>query len=68
MHDESHFEIRPYLTAELARMYGVSKPTFNNWLKPHLAAIGERRGRIYTALQVKIIFEKIGLPSQEAHD
>ena len=57
-------EIRPYTPSELARIYGVSKKTMNRWLKPHRAAIQERDGLYYTALQVKIIFEKLGLPSR----
>jgi hypothetical protein len=32
------------------------------WLQPHLIAVGERQGRFYSALQVKIIFDKLGLP------
>jgi len=61
-------EIKPSTGAELARLYGVSKSTFNKWLKPHQAAIGARIGHIYTTLQVKIIFEKLGLPLEEMTD
>jgi len=57
-------EIKPYSPAELARIYGVSKKTMNRWLKPHRGGIGERQGLYYTTLQVKIIFEKLGLPSR----
>jgi transposase-like protein len=63
-----HNDIMPHTPAELARMYGVSKSTLNKWLKPHQAAIGTRIGHIYTALQVKIIFEKLGLPHEAAQD
>jgi hypothetical protein len=57
-------EIKPYSPVELSRIYGVSKKTFNRWLKPHREAIGERQGLYYTTLQVKLIFEKLGLPSR----
>ncbi|HSC39732.1 MAG TPA: hypothetical protein VLD19_17725 [Chitinophagaceae bacterium] len=68
MHNIPAFEIKPYTPAELARLYGISKPTFRKWLNPHLSAIGKRIGHFYNALQVKTIFEKLGLPSEEAHD
>ena len=55
-------EIKPYSPAELARLYGVTKWTLNRWLKPHRPAIGSRSGLYYTSKQVKIIFEKLGLP------
>jgi hypothetical protein len=55
-------EIKPYSPAELARVYKVSKKILNGWLDPHRGAIGKRSGLYYTALQVKTIFELIGLP------
>lgn len=61
-------KIRPYTIAELASLYGISKPTLNKWLKPHRSFIGERIGHIYTALQVRLIFERLGLPSEEAQE
>ena len=56
------FFIKPYSLTELAGIYGVTLHTIRVWLKPHLPAIGEKQGRLFTALQVKIIFEKLGLP------
>jgi hypothetical protein len=35
-----------------------------NWLAPHQSLIGEKIGHLYTALQVKVIFEKLGLPGK----
>ena len=61
-------DIKAYTGAELARMYGVCKITFRKWLKPHQAAIGPRIGHIYTTLQVKTIFEKLGPPLDEMTD
>ena len=68
MHHENPGDIRPHTPAELAMLYGVSKSTFNKWLKRHREAIGERDGHFYTTLQVKIIFAKLGPPSEPAHD
>ncbi len=61
-------EIKPYTPGELARLYKVSTRTLQTWLKPHVDAIGKRISLYYTALQVKAIFERIGLPSTEARD
>jgi len=57
-------EIRPYSLTELSQMYGISNRTMKNWLTPHSHFIGDNVGRIYNALQVKIIFERIGLPGK----
>ena len=55
-------QIKPCTLTELAAIYGVGIRTMKKWIIPHQPAIGEKQGRIYTALQVKIIFEKLGLP------
>jgi hypothetical protein len=55
-------QIKPCTLTELAAIYGIGIRTMKKWINPHQAAIGEKHGRIYTALQVKIIFEKLGLP------
>ena len=54
--------IRHYSHQELADLYNVCWRTFQQWLEPHQQAIGKRRGRYYTAKQVRIIFDLIGLP------
>lgn len=59
--------IRPYSLTELSGLYGVSNHTMKNWIVPHHLAVGKKIGRLYTALQVKIIFEKLGLPGK-AHE
>jgi transposase-like protein len=61
---DNMIEIRPYSLTELARIYGVTNRTMKNWLIRHDEAIGEKIGRLYTALQIKIIFEKLGLPGK----
>jgi response regulator of citrate/malate metabolism len=55
-------QLRPYTIAELADMYGVSKKTLRKWLEPFQELIGQRNGFFYTIVQVKIIFDKLGLP------
>lgn len=57
-------EIKPYSLTELSGLYGVSNRTMKNWITPHNLFVGEKIGRLYTALQVKIIFEKLGLPGK----
>ncbi len=54
--------IKAYTITELADLYEISIKTMKTWLRPHLAAIGEKKGRYFTTLQVSIIFEKIGWP------
>ena len=54
--------VKPATTKELAALYAISPKTFRNWLQPHQKKIGERRGRYYTARQIRIIFELIGEP------
>ncbi len=55
-------QVKVYSSGELARMYGVNRRTFKRWIEPFLNRIGKRRGRFYTIMQVKIIFEKLGTP------
>ncbi len=54
--------VKAYSTSELARLYNVCTRTFNRWIKPFKAEIGERMGRFYTVHQVKVIFEKLDVP------
>lgn len=56
------FDLKAYSKRELSEKYEVSVKTFNNWLKPFLEKIGEKRGRYYTVNQVKTIVELLGLP------
>jgi hypothetical protein len=50
--------------AELARLYCVCDRTFKKWIAPFAEEIGLKPGRYYTISQVKIIFEKLGLPGE----
>ncbi len=54
--------VRPCTSKELAAGYGVSTKTLRTWLLPHLQAIGTKQGRYFTALQIRIIHELIGVP------
>jgi transposase len=55
-------EVKPYSITELAQIYQVSIHIIRKWLNPHSEAIGKKNGRMYTILQVKIIFEKLDIP------
>lgn len=57
-------EIRPYSLTELSRLYGISNGIMKRWLSPHNEAIEEKVARLYNTLQVKFIFEKLGLPGK----
>lgn len=54
--------VKPYTSKELAALYGVSTKTLRTWLKPHGEAVGKKVSRYFTALQIQIIFEKLGAP------
>jgi transposase-like protein len=55
-------ELKHYSTKELARFYGVCDKTLLKWMKPFQIAIGQKQGRYFTVAQVKVIFEKLGIP------
>ena len=55
-------EVKPYTPKELSEYYGVSDKTFKKWLSPFAIQIGQKNGRYYTVAQVRVIFEKIGIP------
>jgi hypothetical protein len=54
--------IRGYTLKELAALYGVSTKCLRTWMLPHNEHIGDKKGRYFTALQVRIIFDRLGLP------
>ena len=57
-------EVKPYSLTELSQIYGVTNRTMKNWIIRHDEAVGEKIGRLYTTLQIKTIFEKLGLPGK----
>jgi hypothetical protein len=54
--------LKPYSIKELADIYGVCDKTFKKWLKPFETIVGAKQGRYFTVAQVRIIFEKLGVP------
>lgn len=57
-------EIKPYSKQELALLYNVGVRSVTTWLEPFTKEIGKRHGRYYTPKQVKVIFNKLGLPGE----
>ncbi|HEV8285711.1 MAG TPA: hypothetical protein VGQ09_15460 [Chitinophagaceae bacterium] len=51
-----------YSVKELSVFYDVCHRTMKKWIAPFSKDIGEKVGRYYNANQVKIIFDKLGLP------
>ena len=62
MSTTNEITVKAYTIKELAALYGISNKAFHTWLQPHMQEIGEKRGWYFTTLQVRIIFEKLGLP------
>jgi hypothetical protein len=56
------FILKPYNIKELIDMYKISYKTWRTWIAPHVATIGEKRGRYYTVNQVKTIVTILGYP------
>jgi hypothetical protein len=48
--------------SHLADLYGVSRSTMRNWLKPFAERIGPRTGYFFSLRQIEIIFECLGAP------
>ena len=57
-------QLKPYSLRELAKLYTICDRTMKKWIKPFEQEVGEKNGRYYTVSQVKIIFDKLGLPSE----
>ena len=58
-------KIKVYSKSELAKLYGVTRVTFNKWVKPVFKNYDfGRSGRCnyYTPKEVKMIFEHLGEP------
>lgn len=55
--------IKPYTILELAGLYSVSRKVFNSWIDYFCPKLGELTGKIYTILQVELIFERLGHPT-----
>ena len=57
-------QLKPYSLVELAKLYTVCDRTMKKWIRPFEQEVGEKNGRYYSISQVKIIFDKLGLPSE----
>lgn len=60
-----HVHVKPYTLTELSHLYGVNWRTLQVWMKPFEHLVGEKLGRYYTIPQVKIIFDKLGVPEPD---
>ena len=54
--------VKTYSVKEVAGLYGISSKTLTKWLTPFEKEIGERSGYFYYPKQIKVIFDKLGLP------
>ncbi len=55
-------QIKTYSNKEIAGLYEVSGRTLRRWLTPFKKDIGRRRGHYYNPKQIRVIFEKLGIP------
>ena len=61
---DGKIKLMPYSIAELASVYDVCERTFKKWISPFADEIGEKQGRYFNISQVRIIIEKLGLPTE----
>ncbi|MCK6639655.1 MAG: helix-turn-helix domain-containing protein [Bacteroidia bacterium] len=61
--ESTQIKLKPYSITELARIYGVDPRTLKKWIVPFEKEIGTKQGRFYQIPQVKIIFDKLSLPT-----
>jgi hypothetical protein len=57
-------EIRAYSKGELKALYNISYYTLKNWIKPFNEEIGPILGGMFTPMQIKKIFSKLGNPTE----
>ncbi|MBI2269940.1 MAG: hypothetical protein HYU69_06215 [Bacteroidetes bacterium] len=55
-------QLKAYSKKEVAQFYEVSPKTLKTWLTPFENEIGQKMGRFYNPKQMKIIFDKLGIP------
>jgi hypothetical protein len=55
-------QLKAYSFKEVAVLYEVSQRTLHTWLSPFKNEIGQKIGWYYTPKQMKVVFEKLGLP------
>ena len=54
--------LKPSTVPEILALYDVSYKTWRTWIKPHQEALGPLLARIYTPLQMELIFKALGYP------
>ncbi len=54
--------VRPLTKTQLSRGYGINIKTFNKWLRPLYKVMGKPLGRLFTPMQVRVIFQELGRP------
>jgi len=62
MKTKKEIMVKPYSSAELSELYGVSIKTFKKWVLPIKEKVGTQNGRFYTVKQTEIFFKHLGLP------
>ncbi len=55
-------QLKAYSKKEVAELYEISAKSLQTWLTPFEKELGPRVGRFYSPRQMKIIFEKLGIP------
>ena len=67
---EYNYIIKAYTKSELRIAYGVSRETFNKWLKAleDLLMHYTPTAKTLTPAQVKVIFEELGTPREKMED
>jgi hypothetical protein len=65
---ENKIKLKAYTVLELARIYEVSDRTMKKWIKPFEEEVGPKIGYFYNIVQVKKIFEKLGVPGDSVSD
>ncbi|HSH66544.1 MAG TPA: hypothetical protein VLB84_12330 [Bacteroidia bacterium] len=54
--------LKAYSPREVAELYDISNRILKKWLVPFEDEIGARIGHYYSPKQMKVIFEKLGIP------
>ena len=62
MHENKGWMIKAFTPGELAGLYEITTKTLKSWIDPHIDMVGKRRSKYYTSLQVKKIFDCLGVP------
>jgi hypothetical protein len=59
---KTEVQLKAYSLKELSIIYECSPKTMRTWIKPLKEKLGSRNGHYYTPKQVRIIFERLGVP------